>query len=97
MCPQFLRNCGQAKTRSVIPALAYVHALDLKGLSFISHRRRRKEDTFCALQLEGIEPTPPAPEEQSIPTTLSGAYPIYHTSFENILTAGNFVNKLNVK
>jgi hypothetical protein len=55
MCPQFLRNCGQAKTRSVIPALAYVH-----------DRQRRKEGTFCASGLAGIEPTPPAPEEQGM-------------------------------
>jgi hypothetical protein len=34
-----------------------------KGLSFISNRQRRKEGTFCASGLAGIEPTPPAPEE----------------------------------
>ncbi len=28
------------------------------GLSFISNRRRRKEGTFCAAELAGIEPTP---------------------------------------
>ncbi len=38
----------------------------IKGLSFISNRQRRKEGTFCASQLAGIEPTPPAPEEQDI-------------------------------
>jgi hypothetical protein len=37
-----------------------------KGLSFISNRQRRKEGTFCASELAGIEPTPPAPEEQGI-------------------------------
>jgi hypothetical protein len=35
-----------------------------KGLSFISNRQRRKEGTFCASELAGIEPTPPAPVEQ---------------------------------
>jgi hypothetical protein len=34
----------------------------LNGLSFISTRQRRKESTFCALELAGIEPTPPAPK-----------------------------------
>ncbi len=29
-----------------------------KGLSFISNRHRRKEGTFCASELAGIEPTP---------------------------------------
>ncbi len=29
-----------------------------KGLSFISNRQRRKEGTFCASELAGIEPTP---------------------------------------
>ena len=38
-----------------------------KGLSFISNRQRRKEGTFCASELAGIEPTPPAPEEQGMP------------------------------
>jgi len=33
-----------------------------KGLSFISNRQRRKEGTFCASGLAGIEPTPPAPK-----------------------------------
>ncbi len=33
----------------------------LKELSFISNRQRRKEGTFCASELAGIEPTPPAP------------------------------------
>ncbi len=37
-----------------------------KGLSFISNRQRRKEGTFCASELAGIEPTPPAPEEQGM-------------------------------
>ncbi len=37
-----------------------------KGLSFISNRQRRKERTFCASGLAGIEPTPPAPEEQGM-------------------------------
>jgi hypothetical protein len=31
---------------------------DKKGLSFISNRQRRKEGTFCASELAGIEPTP---------------------------------------
>jgi hypothetical protein len=30
-----------------------------KGQSFISNRQRRKEGTFCASELAGIEPTPP--------------------------------------
>ena len=34
----------------------------IKGLSFISNRQRRKEGTFCASELAGIEPTPPAPK-----------------------------------
>jgi hypothetical protein len=38
-----------------------------KGLSFISNRQRRKEGTFCASELSGIEPTPPAPNEQGMP------------------------------
>ncbi len=29
-----------------------------KGLRFISNRQRRKEGTFCASELAGIEPTP---------------------------------------
>ena len=33
-----------------------------KGLSFISNRQRRKEGTFCVLELQGIEPMPSAPE-----------------------------------
>ncbi len=37
-----------------------------KGLSFISNRQRRKEGTICASGLAGIEPTPPAPEEQGM-------------------------------
>jgi hypothetical protein len=37
-----------------------------KGLSFISNRQRRKEGTFGASELAGIEPTPPAPEEQGM-------------------------------
>jgi hypothetical protein len=41
-----------------------------KGLSFISNRQRRKEGTFCASELAGIEviiePTQPAPEEQGM-------------------------------
>ncbi len=37
-----------------------------KGLSFISNRQRRKEGTYCASGLAGIEPTPPAPEEQGM-------------------------------
>ena len=32
-----------------------------KGLSFISNRQRRKEGTFCASGLAGIEPTPARP------------------------------------
>jgi hypothetical protein len=38
------------------------HAPDQKGLSFITNRQRRKEGTFCASELAGIEPTPPAPK-----------------------------------
>jgi hypothetical protein len=33
-----------------------------KGLCFISNRQRRKEGTFCASEVAGIEPTPPAPK-----------------------------------
>jgi hypothetical protein len=33
------------------------------GPSFISNRQRRIEGTFCASELTGIEPTPPALEE----------------------------------
>jgi hypothetical protein len=33
-----------------------------KGLSLISNRQRRKEGTFSASELAGIEPTPPAPK-----------------------------------
>ena len=32
----------------------------VKGLGFISNRQRRKEGTFYASELAGIEPTPPA-------------------------------------
>jgi hypothetical protein len=32
-----------------------------------SNRQRRKEGTFCASELAGIEPTPPAHEEQGMP------------------------------
>jgi len=32
------------------------------GLSFIKNRQRRNEGTFCASELAGIEPTPPAPK-----------------------------------
>ncbi len=41
--------------------------LQKKGLSFISNRQRRKEGAFGALKLAGIEPTPPAQEEQDMP------------------------------
>jgi hypothetical protein len=41
-----------------------------KGLSFISNGQRRKEGTFCASELASIEPTPPAPKEQGMPTRL---------------------------
>ncbi len=40
--------------------------LSKKGLSFISNRQRQKEGTYCASGLAGIEPTPPAPEEQGM-------------------------------
>ncbi len=33
-----------------------------KGLSFITNRQRQNEGTFCASELAGIEPTPPAPK-----------------------------------
>jgi hypothetical protein len=33
-----------------------------KGLSFISNRQRRKEGTFCASELAGIDPTPDRPK-----------------------------------
>jgi hypothetical protein len=48
-----------------------------KGLSFISNRqrrKRRKEGTFCASELAGIEPTPPAPEEQGMPAFTKTLY-----------------------
>ncbi len=38
-----------------------------KGLSFISNRQRRKECTFCASELAGIEPTLLAPDKQGMP------------------------------
>jgi hypothetical protein len=38
-----------------------------KGPCFISNRQRRKHGTFCASELAGIKPTPPAPEEQGMP------------------------------
>jgi hypothetical protein len=34
----------------------------IKGLSFITNRQLRNEGTFCASELAGIEPTPPAPK-----------------------------------
>jgi hypothetical protein len=37
-----------------------------KGQSFVSNRQRWKEGTFCASELAGIEPTPPAQEEQGM-------------------------------
>ena len=37
------------------------------GLSFISNRQLRKEGTFCASELAGIDPMPPSPEEQGMP------------------------------
>ncbi len=46
--------------------LCPIDGLVKKGLSFISNRQRRKEGTFCASGLAGIEPTPPAPEEQGM-------------------------------
>ncbi len=47
--------------------------------TFISNRQRQLEGTFCVLELEGIEPTPSAPEEQGMPalakpTRLGGVY-----------------------
>ncbi len=36
--------------------------LRLVSFNFISNRQRRKEGTFCASELAGIEPTPPAPK-----------------------------------
>ncbi len=48
-----------------------------KGLSFISNRQRRKEGTFCASGLAGIEPTPPAPVEQGMrPSPTTAANPV---------------------
>ncbi len=38
-----------------------------KGLSFISNRQPRKEVMCYASELAGVEPTPPAPEEQGMP------------------------------
>jgi hypothetical protein len=35
--------------------------------SFSSNRQRLKEGTFCASELAGTEPTPPAPEEHGTP------------------------------
>jgi hypothetical protein len=43
-----------------------IHLDIQKGLSFISNRQRRKEGTLCASELAGIEPTPPALEEQGM-------------------------------
>jgi hypothetical protein len=41
-----------------------IHSISMfsKGLSFITNRKRRNEGTFCASELAGIEPTPPAPK-----------------------------------
>jgi hypothetical protein len=39
----------------------------IEGLSFTSNRQRRKEGTIFASEFEGIEPTPPAQEEQDMP------------------------------
>jgi hypothetical protein len=39
-----------------------------RGLSFISNRQRRKEGTFCASELTGIELKTPALEEQGMTT-----------------------------
>jgi hypothetical protein len=47
--------------RKVLQVL--VDAASDKGLSFITNRQRRNEGTFCASELAGIEPTPPAPKE----------------------------------
>jgi hypothetical protein len=41
-----------------------------KGLSFISNRQRRKEDTFCASEMAGIESTPPAPSKTKFQMSL---------------------------
>jgi hypothetical protein len=40
----------------------FAAGLQKKGLSFITNRQRRNEGTFCAPELAGIEPTPPAPK-----------------------------------
>ncbi len=37
------------------------------GLLLISNRWRRIEDSFCASELAGTEPTPPSQEEQGMP------------------------------
>ncbi len=58
-----------------IEVYIYMYPVKKKGLSFISNRQRRKEGTFCASGLAGIEPTPPAPVEQGMrpsPTRLGG-------------------------
>ncbi len=49
------------------PVFCVIHACSLLGLSFVSNRQLRKEGTFCAAELAGIKPTPPAQEEQGMP------------------------------
>jgi hypothetical protein len=41
---------------------------------------------FCAPELAGIEPTPPAPEEQGSPTRLGGAADILYYGAEPSVT-----------
>jgi hypothetical protein len=51
----------------MLPIIIIIIIIIIKGPSLISNRLRRKEGTFCASGLAGIEPTPPAPEAQNMP------------------------------
>jgi hypothetical protein len=65
----------------------------LKGLNFISNRQRRKEGTFCASELAGIEPTPARSGRQGMPTLTSrlrGAFQVlYLLPITSILGPGD--------
>ncbi len=42
--------------------LLKINSFENKGTKLHFNRQRRKEGTFCASELAGIEPTPPAPK-----------------------------------
>jgi hypothetical protein len=63
----FMLNSPEAsKGCTKIPILPVSIKVKENGLGFISNRQRRNEGTSCASELAGIEPTPPAPEEQGM-------------------------------